>query len=368
MADSGRRAPPRHRQRGAGFSLLELLLAAGLGIVMTTAIAQLFAGHGRGGAILTGQARLQESARYAFSFITRSARGAGYFGCAAVDLVNGLNGPWRRVVELDIATPVAGFDGVGPGPGFDDWRPSLSTLPMRGEGAAPAYIDGNGIDPNRLRPGSDVVVFRRVAPPDHRLLRRVQGDADAVLVAAADTALDDDDFVVLSGCGQAALFRISSVAESGDRITLARAVASGDFGNRGGSLLAAGVPYGGTTGPEAAAVARVVTEIYFVARSTADNNRGQPVWSLWRKTTIAAPVELVQGIDDLQLLFGIDATPGHSRAPDRYVRAESVAGNPVRAVHISITASSVDVVTAAERPLTLTFSQTVALRGPWFAG
>ena len=348
----------RLRSRGLGFSLLELMLAATLGVLMTTAIAQLFISNSRGQAALAGQARLQESARHALDFIARSARNAGYLGCGtAGNLANGLNGHWRQIVEIDLSTPVEAFDGAA-----GAWQPSLAALPMRG-GGTPAFRSRNRINASRLQPNSDIVVFRR-AGTGSALQSAMESDADPVVLAGDADAFRADSFALLSTCGQAALFRVSSVARSAGRTTLARAPGGGPFGNRSdAALLAGGIPYGDGATPGAAAVALAITETYFVARSTANNNRGEVVRSLWRKTSTQAPAELVQGIDELQLLFGIDTTPNNGdRAPNRYVRADAIGANSVSAVHVSVVASSVDAVTADDRVHTETFSRTVALR------
>ena len=119
---------PRLGPRRQGFSLMELMLAAALGVVTTTAIAQLFISNSRSQATLAAQARLQESARHALDFIARSARNAGYRGCGtAGHLGNALNGTWEQVVEIDLSTPVEAFDATGAA-----WQPSLAKLPMRG--------------------------------------------------------------------------------------------------------------------------------------------------------------------------------------------------------------------------------------------
>ena len=342
--------------RRQGFSLLELMLAATLGVVMTTAIAQLFISNSRSQATLTGQARVQESARHALDFIARSARNAGYLGCGTAGyLANALNGAWRQVVEVDLSTPIEAFDAAA-----GAWQPSLAELPVRG--GAPAYKSRNRINASRLQPGSDVVVFRR-ADIGAPLARRVHDDADPIVVAGAAQTLRKDSFALLSTCGQAALFRVSSVAKRGGLTTLVRAASGGPFGNRRGApLRPANIPYGDGTEPLGAAAALAITEMYFVARSAASNRRGQALLSLWRKTSTAAPAELVQGIVDLQLLFGIDTTPADAvRAPNRYVGAAGIGTSPVRTVQISVTASSMDA-TAPDDALTRTFSRIVALR------
>ena len=356
-------------RRERGFSLLEVLLAAALGVVMTTAVVQLFVGSSKANALLGGQARLQESMRHAIALVSRSARSAGYFGCAATDqLVNGLNGEWRQIVEFDVSVPVEGFDGRQ-----GSWMPSLGTLPARGGGSGLAFVGRNRIDPGRLRPGSDVVVFRRVEAPGRPIARRAATGGHPQTSAAGDPivvvddegpALGADDFVVVSDCHQAALFRIGSIDSVGGATTLTRAGQPGAFGNRANQLLSAnGRPYGGELGPEAAAVARVVTEIYFVARGVGLDSRNQVVWSLWRKTGAARPMELVQGIEDLQVLFGVDLNSDDGMdVLTRYVNPSEVADGRVLAIRFFATVSSGDV--ADDGVPRLTVPWTIALRNP----
>lgn len=345
-----------------GASLLELLLAVALGATMTTAVVQLFVVNSRSQATLAGQARLQESARHALDFLARSARGAGYFGCASGGTIaNGLNARWERLVELDATVPVEAFANVSAGG-------AQPRLPLRSSaGSAAVFKSRNRIDASRLRPGSDVAVFRR-ADVGSELAQALNRDAEPLVVADADRRFDRDDFVVLSSCGQAALLRVSSTARRGGQTTLARATGNGPFDNRAGaSLFVAGGTYGAADAPRGAMAAQLLTEFYFVVRSRVLNNRGRPVWSLWRKTSTAPPAELVQGIDELTLLFGVDAAPADGvDAPTRYLDVNELAAlpgtPPVRTVRFTVTASSVDVVTADEQVLRQTFSRTVALR------
>lgn len=343
----------RYRSRTAGFSLLELMLATALGVTITAAVVQLFVGSSRGQAALGGQALMQESARHALGFLASSARNAGYRGCMAPDgaVANALHGAWEDVAELDVSRPVQGFEAVGGGTAASDWQPQLTALPVRQSAAAPAFRSRNRIDLRRLRSGSDIVAFRRVeqgAP----LAAPLQRDVDSVVVGDG-TGFRANDFVLLSTCGQAALFRVTATSAAGARVTLARTVGSGTFANRAGhTLLPRGLAYGDSAGPQGAAVARVVAEVYFVARGV-----DAGTWSLWRKTSTRAPAELVAGVEGLQLLYGIDETPANGvSAVERYVEADAVGGSTVLAMHVSVVLSGVD---GGPRR---TFARTVALR------
>lgn len=61
--------------------MIELMLALGLGVVVTAGIVSLFVGNNQTYTLLNGQSRMQEAARFSVDFISRSARSAGYLGC-----------------------------------------------------------------------------------------------------------------------------------------------------------------------------------------------------------------------------------------------------------------------------------------------
>ena len=348
----------QHGRRG--FSLLELLVAMTLGALITVAVVRLFASSGRLNGELLGQARLQESARMAFGFIGRSVRTAGYLGCGARQPSNGLNGAWASIPEFDISRPVTGADGGGAS-GARTWTPPLTALPLRRGRGVPVF-DRGGIDPDRLRGGSDILILRRVEPllP---LLRPIRAAGDPVVVADPNGALRPDAFAVLGDCGRATLFRITSVARTSGAASLARAPGSGAFGNRADARLFDGAPYGDASSPAGAGVGLVVSEFIFVARAAGADRRGRPVWSLWRKTSAERPRELVRGIDDLQILLAVDSTPDNAdRSPNQWVPPSAVGSGTVRGVRLTITASAVDGV-AAQPPATRAFAATFAVHG-----
>ena len=324
-------SPSRRRQRG--FTLLELLLAAALGALTTAAVAQLFVSNARASALQTGQARLQESARLALHFLAGSARSAGYFGCGPGTLADGLGGAWRGDLTQDLTMAVAGADNVEDADDVSAWE----------------------LGDRELKPGSDVVLFRRIEGLGHDLAQ--QFDANSELIIASTFAPASGQLAALSACGQLGVLGIESIARRSGRVTLSASV---DVD----ALAPPGFAYGDAAGPAAAVLAPVVSETYFVARSRFVNNRGEPGWSLWRKDDRAN--EVVSGVDDLQVLYGIDTTPNDAEvAPTRYVTADGIGASVVRSVWIRVTASSVDTVTEGDQPLEQTISQTVALRNPW---
>ncbi len=365
--------PRLPRTSNRGFSLIELMLALALGVVITSGIVQLFVGNNQTYTTLQGQSRLIEGARYALDFVSESARAGGYFGCDP-DLdkrYTTLNQDLDNTFEMNLLQPISGFDYVGGGgTSMTDWMPSAASLPRVGA-ATTTPVPANGLNFANIAPDSDILAVRRVDPPGERISAIVQPDANPVVIEDdGNVTFAANDFAVISDCEQASVFRITGVNDLGGTIELNRAENTGPgsaiFQNRAGATLSEqNVAYGAATNSQGTTVARLFTEVYFIADSASTNNRGQTPLSLWRKSGAAAPVELVEGIEDLQLWFGIDSTPNDNiNAPNRYDDFAGVGLNEVvRTLRIEIDATTVDVVDPnATEPLTRTFSQTISLR------
>ncbi len=367
----------RHRSsRSRGFSLIELMLALALGLVITAGIVQLFVGNNQTYRVLQGQSRLQEGARYALDFISESARAAGYFGCDPDEdkrwhtLNAGAN--WANLFEIDIRQPVAGFEYTGGG-GSDvnSWTPSAVILPRSGASTT-TPIPANGIDMSTVAPETDILALRRVDIPGERIAAIVQPTTTPIaLIDDGEHNFAEDDFAVIGNCEQATVFRITGVGNAFGNVTLDwdDGVGAGIalYQNATGATLSAdGIPFGSATDPQGSAVSRITTDIYYIADGTGTNNFGQTPLSLWRKSGLAAPVELVEGVRDLQVWYGVDTTPANDNdTPNTYVTADAInATDVIRAIRVQIEASTVDVVTDNENdePSTRTFSQTISLR------
>jgi type IV pilus assembly protein PilW len=103
---------------------------------------------------------------------------------------------------------------------------------------------------------------------------------------------------------------------------------------------------------------------FFIAESTQADDRGNPVNALWRKVGNAAPVELVQGVEDMQLLYGVDSTADDVANVNQYQTIDNVADvNDIVAIQVTLTVSSVDPLTELNNQrMQRTFSKTVHVR------
>jgi type IV pilus assembly protein PilW len=362
--------PPRR----AGFTLPELLMALTLGLVVVTAIVQLFAAGSRSYAVAMSQARMAENARVALEMMARAARAAGYSGCNSRPwyLVKGLRGDWREIPEYDITRPAHGFRAEG-----DGWQPALDSLPLtEGRVNRNVHLAGHGIDTRRLARGSDLVVFRSLGPSSRRLVEPLwPGGQPIVAALGGEPGFGVGDVVMIADCLQAAVFQVTGMDTYQDRVRLRHDPGSGGsssfenadtVGTLAGpapfTLNGSGLPY-----DVDALVGPVISTWFFVAPSAGRDGRGGTIPALWQKSGSSRPAELVQGVEQLEAWFGLSADPSDpSFRVGRYVRA----GDPRHdggsasavAVRLRVTMTASDTGADDDRPPRRAFERTIMLR------
>ena len=224
---------------------------------------------------------------------------------------------------------------------------------------------------SQVVPQTDILALRRIETPGERIAAVVQPTTNPIpVIDDGDNAFAVNDFAVIGNCEQAAVFRVTAVGNALGNVTLAWDPNTGGGVNvfqnaAGASLSGQNVSYGSALDPQGTTVARITTDIYYIGNGSGTNNFGDTTRSLWRKSGTAAPQELVEGVRDLQVWYGIDTAPNdNSVTPTRYVTADNVGNNIIRAIRVQIAASTIDVVTdnPADEPITRTFSQTISLR------
>ncbi|MDG2276344.1 MAG: PilW family protein [Pseudomonadales bacterium] len=360
------------RRTQGGFSVVELLIALGLGLLVVSGIVQLFIGNSRTYEIVNAQARLQENARFAFEFISRPARMAGFFGCAPEmqNIVGHLTGNWTNIPEYNVTERIDGWDSNDDG----SWAPdNLTSLP-RSEGGVDTnvHIAGNGIDSDTLQDQSDLLVFRMLRQPFGMLAATLQPDGDPVVSTPGGTpSFSTNDVVVVADCEQASVFKVTGVTAGSNEVTLARATAaSGNaFDNSDnvrtptGDIVPATMSIIGRSYGAETTVGVIESHFFFIAESSEVNNEGENIFALWQKVGAQAPRELVQGVQDMQILYGVDTTNNGQIDVDQYLTIDAVGEvNDIVAIQVRLTISSVDNLVEVGDRLTRTFSKTIHVR------
>lgn len=306
-----------------GFSLVELMVAITLGFVVVAAVGYLYLGSRQSFRNTENMARMQESARYALDIMARDLRMAGSFGCTSL-------------VEAapTIAAPVPA---------------SLVPSPTN----AIAVVGGDaGTNP----PGVPAATVPRVAG-DAISVWGAQGSSvtlASITAGANPYAYKANDILAVVTCRPAA-----DVAPSAILHTAPAALAA-------------------LPGAPADEVMEFDRFAYYIGINPAG------VRALYRNSVNDGVAELVEGVEDMQIMYGVDTTATPDRIADVYQTAGAVADwTRVVSARISLLMASPDdnlntapqtyridtdddgtpdAVVAADRRIYQTFSTTVGIR------
>lgn len=299
------------RQPQRGFSLIELMVAITIALIVSAAVTAIFISSKKAYETQDKLARVQENGRFAMHYLMQDIRTAKHMGCLknVVGVVrNNLNttandfnfgsvtgtnafGVDPRIQPTDpLALPIEGIDNYAAG---STWSPSGSnTLPT-----SPPPT-----------PASDMLTIRR-AVTVARVAAPMAAETAAVTVDSVNL-LQQNQIVLIANCNAGDVFQISALNTTTNSVQ--HGVVSG--ANPGNWTAEFGKTYGNGDGAE---ILQLVTRTYYVAPGASG-----VVPSLWRQENGTPPVELVEGIESLQILYGVRNGP--SKQPVQYLPAGSV--------------------------------------------
>lgn len=291
--------------RTAGVTLIELLVALVIGSLLLLGLVQVFAASRVSYQMSEGMARVQENARFAMDFLQRDIRMAGHYGCvndqahAVRDegdpvshlgtFVSGAGSP------LDFSVSIQGYEATDTAPGdavmigaapTDGWSPAL-----------PGEIQA--LEP---LPGSDVIVLRHFSARGTPVMQigTTELEIPGVPVNVGDPS---EGWPILTdeGVANPTLF---GVADCSHADVFAGAGSSGKVVADASILQALAARYNAHPAGQTQ-LYRANSIVYYVAEGTS----GEPALHRARYNGGAYAVEeLVEGIESLQLLYGLDET------------------------------------------------------------
>lgn len=301
-------SPQRRFQ--SGLTVVEMLVGLSLSLLLAGVLAAAFFASSLSYKVQSGVARIQASGRFAVDFLARDIRMAGFRGsCLAQEdkLINTLNGSYAA----NFGTYLEGYDASG-----TTWSPSLDAsisarAPTTGSDIVTIRLSGNGIP---------------VTTP-------YMPTTSADIHVPSDNGLKQYDIAVICNGEGGSVFQISDANPSGSG-SVVHNTGNGTPGNATKDL---GRKYGANS-----EIYALSTHTYYVA----PNAQGST--SLWMlaspcPTGDICPIELVAGVERLQLEYGIDTDGDAKASANEFVAASSVTDwNKVVAVRISALVRSAD--------------------------
>lgn len=315
--------------RQAGLSLIELMVALAIGALLTIGLLQIFSASRVSSQMQEGLSRVQENGRFITQYLQRNLRMVGYMGCGA-DV--------GRIPQGSVVNHLALYaDGSVPGGSQFRFQRPLEAF-TAGVGATPAELAGVPLTAN-----SDVLILRvfseESAPVVDVSRNAMKLDID-LATAGADFLPPDGSqaLFAMQNCRSADVFAgtingttLSVVGDASPNVYLdpsvkacGAAACPWDFRISNASLNSKTLS--GGPGQLNAEVHRAEYLAFYVR-----NRPGASVPALYVKrfkrdgTGFADPEELVEGVENLQLRFGVD-TDGDGTIDEYRTAAQVIAG------------------------------------------
>lgn len=280
-----------------GLSLIEIMVALTLTMILALGISSIYLGAKRSYAFQNDFSSIQENGRYAIEQMARDLRMAGYFGCASHDL--------RIANRLNVA----------PGHLLADFGNSLRAYsPASGFSAAAA--------------AGDALVIHRAAPGGGLLTVESHSLTGALIKVAEPHDLGVGEIILLNDCENLAIVQTTANTQSsGNNHQIGFNTGAGTPGNclADSSPHHLGVATGQTTANcqgggfgahsydgKSVFVMRAESVAYYIG---ADN-------VLVRREADGSESPVVDGVEDMRLLFGVDSSG--DGAVDNYVAVATV--------------------------------------------
>ena len=306
----------------AGLTLVELMIALVLSMLLMTGVLTIFASTKTTSRLQSGLATVQENGRHALHLLVRDIRGAGFGGCAGMDLT---------------ITNVIADD-----PPMDDLNSDVVVSGINDFAAADDYTDTSKKYDAVL--GTDVIRIRGAGDGLAGLVGNTVPVNANIQTTVIKNIFEAGDILMITDCEGTDVFRATNVSHGSGKTTIAHSQAKNSSNNLS-------KPY-----DKDAFLMAFRSNAYFIKDTGRTNRVGQPIRALyWRDETreswtSADDQELVDGIEDMQITYGVDGD-GNGMV-DKFVDADGIEPThswaDVLAVKVSLLVSSVE--NAAEAP------------------
>lgn len=289
-------------RRQTGLTLIELMIALVLGLLVVAAVTQIFISNKQTYRVTEAHSRLQDNARFAIEVLSRDIRSAGYSGCRTVENINLVTIADAPIPgNINANTIITGSNAET----SSTWSPALP-------GTLGAVVGG-----------TDVITLQHTSSCGGNLVGNV-GSSNANIQIFAPNAcnLSANDVLMISDCEDAHIFRATNVSNGTGQQTIAHANSANQANHFCTSYAA--LPQAGACSTGNAKLYDYDSELlkfsattYFIRLGAG----GTP--ALWSYEVGSATIqELVEGVENLQVLYGMD--DNNDDIVDRYVDAKVV--------------------------------------------
>ena len=329
--------------RSQGLSLIELLIAMVLGLTLSAGVVQVYVSTTITERSQDARLRLQENGRFALNFLSQEIRMGGYLGCLGalrgLTVNNTLDSPPN---SFQPEFGVQGWEADGTDPGTVN--NSVADVAVVASNTSEWTSDPGGVNiipvVNAV-PNSDIIRIWSATGSAGGVTAITQGTPPTITAESA-VGIQVNDFLIISDCEQADFVQACAVVADGggattSTITLSTTCNPGNLAGVTISSLASG------TNP--AEVMLLQGTLFYVGKrgDTATNSPALFQRQLSATGTAGAAEELIEGVETMQILYGVNLDQDVRNTVDAYLPADQVPDwNDVISVRISLLMQSIE--------------------------
>jgi type IV pilus assembly protein PilW len=317
-------------KRAHGFSLVEVMIAMAIGLIVIAGVTAVLMSSSTIYKSSSNRARVQENSRFTLGTMQDDIHMAGFMGCFNIDMFpsrytnlasgSAFNSNYRAVV--------GGHEAGGSG-----WSPALDAAIGAVGGRAPLA-------------GSDVLTVRIPTGPSLPLSDAMP-TATAPIPLASVQGLTVGGLAVVSDCAYANVFAVTQIPADMKVVHAA---------NLNSSAALTRV----FSNASRATVTPIATVTYFVANAS-NNVAGNH--ALFRQEGSAAAEEVADGVEKMQVEYGVDIDNPRDNVANQFVTADNIGTGKVVAVKVSVLLRSAEN-NVVRRPQAYTFDGVVGIVPP----
>jgi type IV pilus assembly protein PilW len=278
---TGRHPPVRLAHAQQGFTLVELMVAAVISLILLAGIIHVYTGSKATYRVEEGLSRVQENGRFALELMGRRIRMAGFQGCGNLNNLTPNIIVSSRPSDLTInpVDVVRGVDNVTTGNPYG----SIS----------------------EARPGTDVLIIRGAAASTVGLDSDLATDTSAITINSNPENFEVGDYLFISDCELADIFEATGVSGTAPTTIL--------YSSSANNPAKLSKPY-----RDNAFVIRFVSSTYYIQDTGRTNQAGDAIHSLYETDVEGIERELIEGVDDMQITYGVNTDSDANNTADVY--------------------------------------------------
>lgn len=272
----------KHNQKGQ--SLIEILIAMTIGMFLMIGIVTMFTTNKRIYKQQDQAGRLQENGRFAVEFLLKDIRMAGYSGCHddVSNVVNHLTGvddvdlneatdPPDTSSTLYFTNAIEGYESTASTP---QWEPSDTSDEV-----------------SNIVAGTDAISIRYLLPTGTKLISPYMTVADSEVHVPTTHSFNQNELVAITDCTATDIVQITATDGAG----AIEHKTTGNTTGPGNAFKDLSQTY--SAGSE---IVKFVSVRYFIG----NGSKGP---ALFMKKNFDAAVELIEGIENMQIMYGVDS-------------------------------------------------------------